>query len=410
MLTFVQISLNMKTKQNTNIHFFVNLLSKIIKDLPIILLLVIFFNAMAQMITVVSSMFLNDVGFSVYHIGLILTFFGIGSFIGGYAGGHLSDKISTLKIIKFSLFGNALATLIFPYTKDIILLSIFMAIIGFFNNTLRPASIILLLKSSKTMSEVKLLSYRRVALNLGFSIGAMIVSFVYSKNIYLPFIILSVILAIGFILSIYLKDEPENIKTKEELHKHNTHNFNAFMFYMLNIIMIISLIILNQNQITYVIYLDNIAKLSIKEISLLFAISGVIIAVFQIPLGHIIEKLSYQLACFIGIVFISVGIGMTSIIDNYQLAILSCVFWTLGEMIFYPVILVYIIKMSNYKEGKTMGLYQAFFSSGVLLAPLFGSMLYKISPIMLWNTSLIIGAICAIVFLILKTMRVSSYS
>jgi len=360
---------------------------------------------MAQMIIVVSSMFLNGIGFDVYYIGLILTFFGVGSFVGGYTGGHLSDKISALKIIKFSLFGNSLAILILPYNNQIILLCIFMFIIGFFNSTLRPASIILLLKSSKKMSEVKLFSYRRVALNLGFSIGAMVVSFVYTKNMYLPFIIISIVLIIGFLLSMYLKDESESIKTKNDLCRKNSYKYNIFIFYLLNIIMIISLIILNQNQITYVIYLDNIVKLSTEDISLLFAISGIIIAIFQIPISHILDNLSYQLACFIGIIFLSIGLGMTSIIDNYYLAIVSCIFWTFGEMIFHPVILAYILEMSNYKKGKTMGLYQAFFSLGILLSPLFGSMLYGISPILLWNTSFIIGAICAIVFLILYIFR-----
>jgi MFS family permease len=74
---------------------------------------------------------------------------------------------------------------------------------------------------------------------------------------------------------------------------------------------------------------------------------------------------------------------------------------TFAEMILPPLSLPFILKTSIYRRGKTMGIYQASFSSGVLLAPLLGSFIYKISPYFLWQMCFVVSVICALFFLTL---------
>ena len=364
-----------------------------------ICLLLIFLNAMAQMITLLVSLFLHKFGFMISDIGIVITFFGIGSLIGGYIGGIISDRFSSVMIIKISLIGNSILIGVFPIFHKIIFLCFCVFFMGIFNSSFRPASIISLLESNRKLSESQLLSYRRVAVNLGFSLGAAVLGYIYNKNNYAPFIAMSVILFISFILSNSLIAQ----KTKKEIEEiiSGSRIPNNYIFIILNIVMIITLVILNQNQTTYAIYLESFASFSIKDISFLFSISGVIIVLFQIPIGYSLDKLSYSIACFYGTIFLTIGIGMTSIIDNYFLAIISCIFWTFGEMILFPTILPYILKTSQYKRGKTMGIYQASFSIGGLIAPMSGTLIYNYSPNLLWNISLILGIICGIVFLII---------
>ena len=64
----------------------------------IIIMTLIFLNAAAQMITILGSLYMNKVGFSVSHIGVVLTFFGIGALLGGYLGGYLSDFVKHTKL------------------------------------------------------------------------------------------------------------------------------------------------------------------------------------------------------------------------------------------------------------------------------------------------------------------------
>nr|WP_245806547.1 hypothetical protein [Francisella halioticida] len=126
---------------------------------------------------------------------------------------------------------------------------------------------------------------------------------------------------------------------------------------------------------------------------------------FQIPLSYIFNKLSYAMACLYGVLFLTVGIGMTTIINNFSLAILSCVLWTIGEMVLYPPLLLYILSSSKYSKGKTMGIYQVFYSIGSLMAPLLGTLVYEYSPRILWNMSLVFGVICGDIFLFIYRIK-----
>lgn len=103
--------------------------------------------------------------------------------------------------------------------------------------------------------------------------------------------------------------------------------------------------------------------------------------------------------------FLAVGIGMTIVIDRYSLAIISCILWTIGEMVLYPPLLLYILNSSRYSKGKTMGIYQVFYSVGSLAAPLLGTFIYDYSPQLLWNALLVIGIICGIIFLLIYRIK-----
>ena len=46
----------------------------------------------------------NELGFDIEKAGIIISFYGIGSMVGTYLGGRMSDKIGTKKVQVFSLF------------------------------------------------------------------------------------------------------------------------------------------------------------------------------------------------------------------------------------------------------------------------------------------------------------------
>ncbi|MED7789199.1 MFS transporter [Francisella sp. 19X1-34] len=369
--------------------------------LVFICLFLIFLNSVVQMISVLGTLFLHNLGYTALNIGFIFTFFGIGSLIGGYLGGVLSDRFPITKIIKISLVGNAIFIGIFPFYNMFAYFLICMLIIGFFCGIFRPLAILLLFECNKGLiSESRLIAYRRVSINLGFSIGAATLGFLYEYNSRLAFLTISIILIFGFFLSRFIVVDTKK-KHKEDVASINKSASNNYIFYILNIILVISLIILNQNKTTYNIFLESFASISVKDISLLFALNGLIIIFLQIPLSHIFNKLSYAVACFYGMLFLALGIGMTGVIGSFSLAIISCVLWTIGEMVLYPPLLIYIINSSNYSKGRTMGIYQVFYSVGSLVAPLLGTLIYDYSPQLLWSTFLILGVVCSIVFLLI---------
>ncbi|WP_150466562.1 MFS transporter [Francisella sp. SYW-9] len=374
--------------------------------LVFICLFLIFLNSVVQMISVLGTLFLHNLDYTPLNIGFIFTFFGIGSLIGGYLGGVLSDKFPIINIIKISLVGNAIFIGVFPFYNMFEYFLICMLVIGFFCGIFRPLAILLLFECNKGLiSESKLIAYRRVSINLGFSIGAATLGFLYEYNSSIAFLSISVILIFGFLLSKFIVVDAKK-KHKEDVASSNKSASNNYIFYILNIILVISLIILNQNKTTYNIFLESSASIPVKNISLLFALNGLIIIFLQIPLSNIFNKLSYTIACFYGILFLALGIGMTTIISSFSLAIVSCVLWTVGEMVLYPPLLLYITSSSNYSKGKTMGIYQVFYAIGSLVTPLLGTLIYNFSAQLLWNIVLVLGVICGITFLLIHKLNI----
>ncbi len=350
------------------------------------------------MFPILSTLFFNDLKFDVGVIGLLMSFFGIGSLIGGYVGGHLADYINSKKIVSISLIGNGIFTMFFMMANDFVLFSLLMFFIGFFNTSFRPSSLILLFETRDKISEIKVLSYRRVVNSTGFAIASFGFGFLYNFAERWAFFIIGVLFIFTFLLSLVLKIKKEHRLEKQGKEVQRKPNFALFI--ALNVISVLSALVFNQYSTTYTLFLEDFAGFSLLDISLLFTIHGIIVVLFQIPVGHLCDKITLSLGCFVGSILLAFGMGLTGLASSFALAVFFCVLWTFAEMILPPLTLPFILKTSIYKRGKTMGVYQTFFSLGVFLAPLFGTFFYKISPYILWKVCFVISMFCALFFLI----------
>ena len=363
----------------------------------IIVLIIIFLNASGGMLPILGTLLFSDIGLNIETIGIVMSFFGVGSFLGGYVGGHLADYTSSKKIVCVSILGNAIFIMLYALLESVILFSVCMFFIGFFNSSCRPSTILLLFETMGDISKTSALSFRRVVLNLGFSASSAGFGFLYYYQGKLAFIFIGFVFLLNFVVSLFL---PNN--KPDESAMQNTglpKNSSPLMFILLNFLLIISVIILDQSKTTYTFFLKDFINFSVLDISLLFTIHGILVLVFQIPIGFIFDKINIALGCFIGSILLAIGMGLTSLAINFPLAILFCTLWTFSEMILFPLLLPYLLNTSVYKKGKTMGIYQASFSFGGFLAPIFGSILYSYSSSLLWSACLVISMICAGFFL-----------
>lgn len=365
----------------------------------IIVLFLILLNSGGLMLPILNTLFFNDLGFGVKAIGIIMSFFGIGGLIGGYIGGHLADYIHSKNIVSISILGNGVFILLFSFLQDITLFAICMFFIGCFNASFRPSSILLLLENKGSFSDVKVLSYRRVANSIGFAIASFGFGFLYHIAGKSAFTFIGLTFIFTFFLSFILKSGKANISEKQE--KEVKKRPNLSLFIGLNLISMLFIMIFNQYGTTYTLFLENFVGLSVLDISVLFTFHGILIIIFQIPVGYFSDKINLSLGCFIGSILLALGMGLTNFATSFQVALFFCAIWTFAEMILPPLSLPLILKTSIYKKGKTMGMYQTFFSSGIFLAPLFGSFFYNISPTLLWNLCFAISIFCAVFFLAL---------
>ena len=106
-----------------------------------ILSIAMFINRSGSMVLLFTSLYLTkDLHFTIAEAGLTLSFYGIGSVLGSYAGGWLTDRKNFFDIMFFSLIISGLILLLLLVTTTPLYISIIIFLYAFAADTFRPAN------------------------------------------------------------------------------------------------------------------------------------------------------------------------------------------------------------------------------------------------------------------------------
>jgi predicted MFS family arabinose efflux permease len=140
-----------------------------------ILALITFINRAGTMVLPFLSKYLKEnLHFSYSQVGWIMVAFGIGSMVGSWLGGKLSDKIGFYKIMIFSLFTSGILLFGLQYIKTFWGLCIGMFVLMSIADMFRPAMFVSLSVYAKPENRTRALSLIRLAINFGFAAGPML--------------------------------------------------------------------------------------------------------------------------------------------------------------------------------------------------------------------------------------------
>lgn len=137
-----------------------------------ILTLITFINRAGTMVLPFLSKYLKEnLHFTYGEVGWIMVAFGLGSMLGSWLGGKLSDKIGFYKIMVFSLFTSGILFFIIQYITSFWGLCLGMFTIMSVADMFRPAMFVSLSVYAKPENRVRALTLVRLAVNLGFAAG-----------------------------------------------------------------------------------------------------------------------------------------------------------------------------------------------------------------------------------------------
>ena len=137
-----------------------------------ILSLITFINRAGTMVLPFLSKYLKEnLHFTYGEVGWIMVAFGLGSMLGSWLGGKLSDKIGFYKIMVFSLFTSGILFFIIQYITSFWGLCLGMFTIMSVADMFRPAMFVSLSVYAKPENRVRALTLVRLAVNLGFAAG-----------------------------------------------------------------------------------------------------------------------------------------------------------------------------------------------------------------------------------------------
>jgi len=328
----------------------------------------------AMVVPFLSKYMLEQLHFSYSQIGWVMVFFGVGSFIGTWISGKLSDKIGFYKVMVFSLFTSGLIFILLQFLTTFYSFCFGVLLLTTVSDMYRPAMLVSLDTYAGKAERTKALSLIRSSVNLGFMfgplIGGIIITFLdYTFLFYIDGLtcILSILL-----FGIYVKEKKLPFKLNSFKHlKEENSIFNDKPFLVHLVVTLITGILFFQMFTTLSLYYKEVFNFTSIESGLFLALNGVIILLFELLIVNYVESKNINRLLVVSYGVLSMAVSyLFLLIEHSVLAlIVMMIFMTIGIMFTFPFANAFVKNRSFKKhEGKFMAVFTMSYSVAHILS------------------------------------------
>ncbi|WP_395092306.1 MFS transporter [Vaginella massiliensis] len=344
------------------------------------LAVVMLINRAGSMVLPFLGIYMTDVlGFSFQQVGFALSCFGIGSVIGSYAGGWLTDKLGEFKVQTTSLILSAPMFLLLIFFKSFESISLIILIQSIISETFRPANSVAITKHAKPKNITRSFSLNRMAINLGFSIGPSLGGILSGISYDFLFIFNSLTyLLAGLVYYFYFRNKKHKNSTEQAesvdikiLKQKERSPYRDWIFIAFCLFCTFFSIAFFQFFNTLPLFYREVAQLSPTVIGLILGFNGLLVVSLEMILVHYTEKRFTVTQIIAGGSILS-ALSYTFIgIDHSLIFIfLSMIFLSVGEILALPFMsTVTAMRSGVYNKGAYMGLNGMSFSLAFIIAP-----------------------------------------
>ncbi len=353
----------------------------------------------------------GKLGFSLENSGYVLACFGVGSLIGSFFGGWLTDQIGNFKVQSLSLFLSAPMFAIMPLFDTPIGLGCIMLIQSTISEVFRPANSVAITVHARPENITRAFSLNRMAINLGFSIGPAMGGILASISYALLFYVNAVAAFLAGCLFVYFfinKKSTKEINQDQqreivhpEMVKPERSPYKDGPFILFNLFCAFYAIAFFQLFSTLPIFYQEIGKLSQFDIGIILGYSGLIIFILEMLLVHIAEKkLTVTQIIVFGVFLTGIGYGMLAFSHGIIIIYVSMTFLCFSEMLALPFTsTVTALRSGINNKGAYMGFNGLAFASAFVISPILGTKIAKLYNFeVLWIGTAVLTVISAIGF------------
>jgi len=339
-----------------------------------------FINRSGSMVLLFTSLYLTkELHFSISQAGFIMSMYGIGSIIGSYLGGWLTDRINFFYLLVFSQVVSGLILLLMIVGKTAIEISAIVFFYALVADVFRPANSTAIATFSNPANRTRSFSLVRLAVNLGFSVGPAVGGFVaLHLGYHLLFVIDAVTsicagIMLFFVLpktnSLHQERNKDETKVKSKSAYRDTE-YLKFIFFVAIYGIIFFQIFASVPQ-----FFSRELGYGEDLIGLLMAFNGLLVVLVEMPIVGILEKKNQNFKfiiwgvwclplCFLFLLF---GKGMLIWAVVYTIVI------TLSEIFAMPFMMNYALsKPPKERQGQYSALYSIAYGIANIAAPSVG--------------------------------------
>ena len=370
--------------------------------------LITLINRAGTMVVPFLSLYLNkNLNFTLADVGWIMSAFGLGSVLGSWIGGKLTDKIGYYKIMVFSLVLSGLLFIGLQFLTTFVEIAIGVFVLMAVADMFRPAMFVALSAYSKPENKTRSITLIRLAINLGFSAGPAIGGFIIVNMSYGGLFWLDGITCIlaGILLLNVLN--PKTTKTLDEVVIENPKSAYSDTTYLIFLAsMILFSIAFLQYFSTMPLYYKDVHLLNENKIGLLMGLNGLLIFIFEMPIVKFFENGKYTKTTLIiiGAILTALSFLVLNFSSWVGVLVIGILLMTIGEMIAFPFSNAFALQRAKKgNQGEYMALYSIAFAIAHILGHNTGmQFVYRFGFEFTWYATTGLMVICVFILLFLK--------
>lgn len=356
--------------------------------------IVMLINRSGTMVLAFMTLYCKHLGFTTKQGGLVVAIYGIGSIAGAFLGGKITDKFGFYYNQFFSLFFGGILFITLGLMRSYEAICICTFFLSMVNESFRPANAAAIAHYSTVKNRTQSFSLVRLAINLGWGIGAALGGLLASVNYQLLFWTDGFTnIAASFSLLIILP-KVSLLQQKTSVHHPDMKNNNLSPYRDKTFLQFLAFTVLFatcffQVFTTVPLYFKEGLKLNEFSIGSIMAVNGILIAIIEMVLVFKLEgKKPYLLLMCYG----SILMGLAYLILNFTsgngfiIALSSMLVLTVAEMTGMPFMNSYYINLSSHENrGQYAGLYTMAWSLAQVIGSSVGAIIaYNVGFFNLW--------------------------
>lgn len=367
-------------------------------------------NRAGTMVIPFLSLYLTkNLNFSLTEVGWIMSCFGLGSVIGSWLGGKLTDLIGYYKVMLVSLILTGVMFLVMQFITNFQGLCIGIFVLMVIADTFRPAMFVALSAYSKPVNKTRSLTLIRLAINLGFSAGPALGGLIIINLGYQGLFWVDGITCMLAGILLYYVLNPKTARVLDEVKVENPVSvYKDKAFWVFFVAMFIFGFVFLQYFSTMPLYYKDAHSLTEFQIGLLMGMNGFFIFLLEMPLIKWLENSKYSkvFLILVGLVLTALSFIVLNITAWVGILIIGMLLMTVGEMIAFPFSNAFAVERAKKgNQGEYMGLYTISFS----LAHIFGhnsgmQLVDKFGFVTTWNIIIALSIIGVIILYFLMRM------
>ena len=357
----------------------------------------LFVNRLGTMVLPFLTLYLTKTqDYSDAQAGYVISVYGIGSVVGAYAGGKLTDRVGAIRLQVVFLLASVPVYLTLPFCQTFLQLSAIVFLLSVFSEGVRPANATAITLFSTQEQRTQAYALNRMALNLGISFGPVIGGLLISISFFWIFVADAVTTAGCALLLLYFfgtkkHGDIEKVKPSEEKSKKRLPQFDRhFVNYLL--LIFVTATVFFQFFTTFPLYLNENYGLNEFQIGLIYAVNTVMIVLFEMVFVSLTKSWNLVIAVGWGSFLSCIGFGILPLSTATWFCVVAMIVLTIGEMLGSPMSASWVSQRSEGKDtGAYMGWYTMSYSIAFIIGPALGGIVYEKDPATLFYSCAAIG-------------------